>query len=394
MLITKKSKVKISPRTMKHYADLGYMFQYGEVIEVDTKDLTKGSHCIVLIKCDFCECEYSKPYKGYLKSIENHNIDSCTKCKSEKAKLTNNEKYGSDFHMQTEDGMKKIKKATFEKFGVENVFQNEDIKTKIRETNIRKYGVTSPLQNEEIMSKVKKTNLERYGSEFGLKTIDIKNKIKETNLNKYGFENPAKNEHVKNKTEETNLIKYGYKSTILNEDVKNKAIETCIEKYGVSSPGKASHSHNARLKRKLTCIERYGVEHALSSSVVREKINKTLSSNGDVNTSSQQLEVFNMLNDKYFDCELNYPFEKFSLDIAVVVDNIKIDIEYDGWYWHQDSQRDRRRDEFLKSKGWKILRIKSGHKTPTHQQLEEKIKLLLTTDRTYTSIILGDWKEV
>jgi len=65
----------------------------------------------------------------------------------------------------------------------------------------------------------------------------------------------------------------------------------------------------------------------------------------------------NMLNNKY-EIKLNYPLSNVSLDIALFIDDIKIDIEYDGWYWHKDQQKDRRRDEFLKSQGWKILELK------------------------------------
>lgn len=66
---------------------------------------------------------------------------------------------------------------------------------------------------------------------------------------------------------------------------------------------------------------------------------------------------------------------------------------YKSWYWHQDSQRDRRRDEHFKSKGWKVLRIKSGHKLPTEEQLFEAIDKLINTNRKYTEIKLDDWKE-
>ena len=48
--------------------------------------------------------------------------------------------------------------------------------------------------------------------------------------------------------------------------------------------------------------------------------------------------------------ELNYVLSSLFLDIILIVnDEIKIDIEYDGNYWHKDSQKDRRRDEYVKS---------------------------------------------
>ena len=62
--------------------------------------------------------------------------------------------------------------------------------------------------------------------------------------------------------------------------------------------------------------------------------------------------------------------------------------------WHQNQQKDRRRDEFSKSQGWKILRIKSGILLPTLEQLKYSIEKLINSSRTFTSIILNDWKIV
>ena len=71
---------------------------------------------------------------------------------------------------------------------------------------------------------------------------------------------------------------------------------------------------------------------------------------------------------------------------------IKVDIEYDGFHWHQDAEKDRRRDEVVKNNGYKVLRIKSGHKIPTIEQLQEAFEYLSKPDTTFTQIILSDWK--
>ena len=71
---------------------------------------------------------------------------------------------------------------------------------------------------------------------------------------------------------------------------------------------------------------------------------------------------------------------------------IKIDIEYDGWYWHQDKAKDDRRDSFLKAQGYKVLRIKSGNLLPNFQDLDKAIEILLKEDINYYEIILNDYK--
>ena len=91
--------------------------------------------------------------------------------------------------------------------------------------------------------------------------------------------------------------------------------------------------------------------------------------------------------------ELNYVLSSLFLDLCLFIDDgIKIDIEYDGSYWHKDSQKDRRRDEFVKSQGFKILRIRSGHLLPTKEQLKEAIDKLIN-GYNFIAITLKDWKD-
>ena len=83
-------------------------------------------------------------------------------------------------------------------------------------------------------------------------------------------------------------------------------------------------------------------------------------------------------------------YKSLCLDIFLEIDNQKLDIEYDSWYWHIP-KKDRKRDEFLKSKGFKILRIKSGKKIPTKELLFKKITNLLLSKNKYSNLILEDW---
>jgi very-short-patch-repair endonuclease len=95
-----------------------------------------------------------------------------------------------------------------------------------------------------------------------------------------------------------------------------------------------------------------------------------------------------MLNDTYDQCYLNYQLSDLSLDCVVNINDCKIDIEYDGIYWHQDYQKDRRRDEFVKSCGYKILRIKSDRHIPALEEIKEKINVLVNTDKQYQEILV------
>jgi len=80
--------------------------------------------------------------------------------------------------------------------------------------------------------------------------------------------------------------------------------------------------------------------------------------------------------------------------VDMALENEKIIIEYDGWIWHGSKKiqiRDRRRDEYLKSIGWKILRIKSNKKIPNKIQIDNSLAVLRNNKHTYTEIILDDW---
>ena len=55
-LISKTVKIKWSPRTKKHYEELGYIYtKIGDEFEVKVEDLTKGSNEKVECFCDNCK---------------------------------------------------------------------------------------------------------------------------------------------------------------------------------------------------------------------------------------------------------------------------------------------------------------------------------------------------
>lgn len=109
--------------------------------------------------------------------------------------------------------------------------------------------------------------------------------------------------------------------------------------------------------------------------------------------SKPQQEVFNMLKEMYPNCEQEVPCGRYSLDCVVYFDNYKIDVEYDGLFWHQDKYRDIKRDNFVKKNGYKVLRIKGcKHDTlPSKDQLAYHINKLLG-ECNYTEIIMWQYK--
>lgn len=223
----------------------------------------------------------------------------------------------------------KSEKTCIEKYGERNPSMVKEIKEKRTETILERFGVENAFQNEEIKEKAKQTNLEKYGCEYISQSPEIQLKIQETNLEKFGFSNPNKSEEIKEKI-------------------------------------------------KKTCLDKYGCEYYLQTEEARIKINNTLCSNGKVPTSKQQLKVFEILKEIYDEVYLNFPVDKCALDCMVNIDGLKIDVEYDGWYWHKDNRRkDCDRNFFLMTKGYKILRIRGNYEIPTKEQIKEGIDCLV-----------------
>lgn len=215
-------------------------------------------------------------------------------------------------------------------------------------------------------------------------------KTKQSNLLKYGAPCVFQNEDIKNQIKKVNLQKYGTENPFQSEEIKEKIKSTCLEKYGVEY---FSQTEVYKEKTKQTCIERYGTEFPNQSLIIKEKAVKTLVQNENIKTSTQQLKIYEIIKNKYPDAILNYVFSNCILDIFICTNNIKLDIEYDGWFWHQDKQQDMKRDKFLQSNGFKTLRIRSGHLLPNEQEVFDRINELITTEHVFREIILSDWKE-
>lgn len=118
---------------------------------------------------------------------------------------------------------------------------------KIKEYNKKKWGVEYYSQTKEYSEKFKSTMVERFGVEYALQSPELKEKAKKTNLEKFGYENPfMDSERIKK---------------IFNE------------KYGVDHPSQIKEFYN-RAENKI--FEKFGYKSALSSPVIREKINNTM----------------------------------------------------------------------------------------------------------------------
>lgn len=178
------------------------------------------------------------------------------------------------------------------------------------------------------------------------------------------------------KYKKTMQEKYGVDNSSQMEGIVEKIIATNQEKYGCDWQ---MQSPEIMQKSYQTTLERYGAERPLQHHTFLAKAMSTKCKNGTNPTSKPQKELGKILKNIYGNCDLEVPCDKCSLDCVVCVEGFYIDVEYDGAYWHQDKQKDRRRDNFVKTQGYKIFRIRGDKKDnlPSEEQIKEKISQLL-----------------
>jgi len=169
--------------------------------------------------------------------------------------------------------------------------------------------------------------------------------------------------------------KYGVSNVNKLQWVKDSKINTFIINYGVDNPMKDKVVQD---KAKYTNNILYGGNSPSHCKEVLEKISETLYKNGTQKCSTQQKYLHNLLQG-----ELNYPVERCNLDIGFPKEMIYI--EYDGSghdlsvkfgseTFEQFNNKNKKRDYFLFSKGWKEIRIISlNDKLPLDDKIQDMI---------------------
>lgn len=210
---------------------------------------------------------------------------------------------------------------------------------KQKESCLKIYGVSNPNKLKEIREKSKLTTKEKYGVDFYFQTEEFKNKYKKTMNEKYGVDNAFQANEIKEKIKKTNLKKYGVKHVLQNKNIIKKAKQTMIKRYGVDNATKHPDF----------------LEKALNNS--RETIYK----NNSGAISRQQIYISEIIGGI-----LNYPIDKYLLDIAFPEEYIYVECDFSGHelpiilgYKTEEEFKDyeKRRYYYLKNRMWRMIRI-------------------------------------
>ena len=139
MILDKIILIKGHSKNITHYRKLGYDLNVGQLIEVKTEDLTKGSSFIIKCQCDECGSEKKMEFKEYFnrtKSLTDKYY--CFSCKSIKTKNTNIERWGFDNPMKSESVKNKLKNKIIETYGVDHYSKTDEYKIKYKNTCLEK----------------------------------------------------------------------------------------------------------------------------------------------------------------------------------------------------------------------------------------------------------------
>jgi len=254
MIIDENVMVCITRSNYHNFKNLGYdNVNINNRIIVDVNHLTKGSHAIVKICCDICKEEKDIEFRIYKKLIANKGFYACSKCRFEKTKITNNERFGVD-NVSFTDKVKNIirdksrinaydptiigkrKKTNIEKFGVDNPFANRDIIDRMKEkTKQTKINMGLQISDEKL------SDWQIYRKKVNCETRKNKNKLFE-NWNGLDYYD---NEYIRNfsklKWQDNKCpsidhkisIYNGFKNQISPENI-GKLDNLCITKRGIN----------------------------------------------------------------------------------------------------------------------------------------------------------------
>ena len=245
-------------------------------------------------------------------------------------------------------------KSLKEKYGVINVGQLQSVKDKSKATNLERYGVDNPAKRKEVREKMAQTTLERYGvkniSQHKERRAEVTRKIQEDGYN----------------TVKKNLVKHSLCFNTSFEDyngINQKNCKTNIYSLHCNKCG-LDFDYRFNCGKNLA----YACPHCFPS-----------------NRSHAEMEIFNFVSNICIDAKANDRmllgnFHNPELDIYIP--SKKLAIEYNGLYWHSESQGKDRRYHLDKTlacqeQGVQLIHIFSDEWENKQQIVKARLKHIL-----------------
>lgn len=210
-----------------------------------------------------------------------------------------------------------------------------------------------------------KTCLVKYGHKYVTQVESIKEKSKSTLLERYGVDNITKSSDIIKKRKENNLKKWGVSDPISIKEVRKSDIRgLSIIQSGLPDGYKVLES-DKNYYYKLICKNGHIFEISKSSIYLKKKDKIELCNHcNDYIGSNGEQEVYNYISSIYkgyiyrSNRKLIKPFE-----IDIILEDIKLCIEFNGDYWHSEKIVDNKYYHLNKlnsclSQGYRLIQIR------------------------------------
>lgn len=180
----------------------------------------------------------------------------------------------------------KARATNQERYGVDNPSQRADVQTLKRSNQRAEYGVDHPSQRPEIADKLSKawlskdkeffkdraarsseTYKKKTGFTHNMRNPGVVEKRGDAAFARWGFENPASSPEVRQKIQDKWESKYGYREIFASPETQRKIRATMVQRYGVENPmGHAPFIREIQQQRKNP-IEYKGKTYYVDSSL-------------------------------------------------------------------------------------------------------------------------------
>jgi len=161
-----------------------------------------------------------------------------------------------------------------------------------------------------------------------------------------------------------------------SEESKRKIGNTKIGK----PRDKSTRKKLSEFRKGKTYEDLYGIEKAKEQREIKRQwmLNGKSSyvNSFNKNPSKPQVELYKRVKTLFSTTILNYPCLNYSIDVAIP--NLKIAIESDGSWYHQNLENDLIRQKHIENEGWKFIRYKadSVKDVPSIEKIMEDINNL------------------
>lgn len=294
----------------------------GDEFDFSVFDLTDGCNLPVKVICDYCGKEFTVPLaqRNYRLNMSPAHKDCC-----------------SDYACRAQ----KKAETSLARFGTTTPQSLPEVIDKVRATDIKKYGCHHT-KAESVIAKKNQTLNEKYGPDWQSSFIlRLQQKaLEEHGDPRYYWDSPE----VKAKRAQTNIEKYGVPSALQSEEVRTKILETCRERYGVDNP-----MFVQEFAEKATANRSYDT----------------------ISCSAAEKTMVGFIKELGYDAHPEYANLGYVYDCAVFCGEHKIDVEYDGRFWHdQKPGHDTIRDNKTIKDGWQVIRFRGDVDPPTKEQVK------------------------